>query len=331
MPRRSAFLGLLVLAAAQGAAAADPAAVVALRRLSVVTEEVVTLGHLFANIPVEAARRPIGPAPRPGQRWVIEAPQLALIARDHALGWAPVSADERLVLERPGRRLSADEVTEALAVELAASGAPAGLDPELAGFAPLVLPGEAPEPRLLFDAVRFDPASRRFSAVLLVLADGAPPMRQAIAGRLVATRLAIVATRDLRADAVIGAGDVALRRVAADRLPPGVADDTRLIIGGRARRAIAADRPVVLADVTPALAFRRDGVVLLVHEVAGLSITTQGRALEDAVAGAMVSVITLPTGTVILAEATGPGRARPLGPQPGLTPPRGGRTVASRP
>jgi flagella basal body P-ring formation protein FlgA len=295
------------------------------RRHTVVTDEAVTLGHLFANIPTDAARRTIGPAPRPGQRWVIEASQLALIARDHALGWTPLAPDERTVLERPGRRLSREDVAEALSAELVGMGVPAGLDPELTDFVPPVLPADAPEPQLLFEGLRFDAATRRFAGTLMVVADGMPPSRHTLAGRLVATRLAVVATRDLRADSAIGPGDVVLRRMAADRLGPSVADDPRSLIGGRARRALSADRPIALTDIAPSLAFRRDSGVLLVHEVAGLSIRAQGRALEDAVAGALVSVLSLATGTVVLAEATGPGTARPLGPQGGGSQPRPSR------
>ena len=333
-PRRLLAALLLV---APSVAAAEPAGPVAVRRLAVVTEEAVTLGHLFVNIPAALAQRPIGPAPRPGQRWVIEAPQLALIARDHALGWTPLSPDERIVLERPGRRLSTDEVLEVLATELAALGAPAGLDPELAGFTAPVLPVDAPEPRLLLEGVRFDAVTRRFSGTLMVVTDGMPPSRHPLAGRLVATRLAVVATRDLRADTLIGPDDVVLRRVAADRLPPGLAEDVRAVIGGRARRALAMDRPVAASDIAPALAFRRDGSVMLVHQIGGLSITAQARALEDATTGSIVTVLSLATGTMVLAEATGPGTARPLGPQ-GATPPQrpgrqppGLRTAANRP
>lgn len=312
----------LALAALLGTAAAPAAAEVTLRRHAVVHGGAVLLGDLFENAGPEADRR-LGPAPAPGQRWMLEAPQLSLIARDHGLAWKPLSAEDRMVVERPGRPLAREAVAEALMAELALLGAPEGLEPELTGFATPYLPEDAPEPRLMVEAARLDAAARRFQAALIVVAEGMSPIRMPLSGRLVATRPALVATRALATDSILGPGDVAVRRVALDRIPAGAAQDAGLLLGGRLRRAIPADRPLTQADVAPAVALRKDAPVLLVHEAPGLSLTAQARALEDAAAGAVTSVLNLATGTVVFAEVTGPGRARALG--GGQAPaPRGG-------
>lgn len=307
--RRAALALLIALGA--GGAAAEP---VTLRRHAVVTQEVVTLGDLFDNAAPELAARPLGPAPAPGRRWMLEAPQLSLIARDHGLGWRPLSADERMVVERPGRAVPRETVAEMLAEELLALGAPSGLEPDLAGYATLHVPEDAPEARLVIEGGRYDAGSRRFSATLLLLAEGMPPVRQALAGRMVVMRSAVVATRALRAGAVIGAEDVAIRRLPAERVPAGAADDLRLVVGGSLRRAVAADRPVPLAHVAPAYVVRKDSAVVLTHQAPGLAISAQGRALGDAALGSVIEVLNLATGAVVHAEVTGPGRARPLGP-----------------
>jgi flagella basal body P-ring formation protein FlgA len=307
---RCAALTLLIALGA-GGAAAEP---VTLRRHAIVTEDVVTLGDLFANAAPELAARPLGPAPAPGQRWMLEEPQLSLIARDNGLGWRPLSADERMVVERPGRALPREAVAEALAEELATLGAPAGLEPDLAGYAILYLPEDAPEPRLMIEGARLDPGSRRFTATLLLVADGMPPVRQPLSGRMMAMRSAVVATRALRAGTVVGVEDVAVLRLPADRVPAGSTDDIRLVVGGSLRRAVAADRPVPLANVAPAYVVRKDSAVMLTHEAPGLAISAQGRALADAALGSVIEVLNLATGSVVHAEVTGPGRARPLGP-----------------
>jgi flagella basal body P-ring formation protein FlgA len=119
-----------------GAGATEARQAVVLRQHVVMHEQVVTLGHLFANLPSGLEATAVGPAPLPGQRWVLEARQLSLIARDNSLAWRPASPNERLVLERPGRRISREMVEDALAAELGALGLPAGLEPELAQFNP---------------------------------------------------------------------------------------------------------------------------------------------------------------------------------------------------
>ena len=306
-------VAVLVLSSG-GAGATEARQAVFLRQHVVVHEQVVTLGHLFANLPPGLEAAAVGPAPLPGQRWVLEARQLSLIARDNSLAWRPASPNERLVLERPGRRISREMVEDALAVELGALGLPAGLEPELAQFNPPVIADISGEPRLLFDRPSVDLPTRRFFASMVIVAPGSPPMRQDLTGRLVAMRSVAVPTRPLRAEEVIGAEDVILRRVATDRIPNGAVTDPALLIGARPRRPLAADVPLVMGDVVPNVVIRKDSVVSLLLQVGGLTITAEARALEDAVAGAVVQVVNLSNGRTLRAQAIGPGQARPLGP-----------------
>jgi flagella basal body P-ring formation protein FlgA len=318
LPRTLCLAAVVLLPGAAGAT--EGRHVVQLRQHVVVHEQVVTLGHLFANLPVGIEATPIGPAPLPGQRWVLEGRQLSLIARDHSLAWRPASANERLVLERPGRRISRAVVEDALAAELGALGLPAGLEPELAQFNPPVVAEGTGEPRLLFDRPAVDLATRRFFASLVIVAPGSPPMRQELTGRLVAMRGVAVTTRPLRAEEVIGPEDVMLARIATDRIPNGAVTEPALLIGARPRRPLAADVPLAMADVVPNVVIRKDSVLSLLLQVGGLTITAEARALEDAVAGGIVQVVNLSNGRILRAQAIGPGQARPLGPA-GAEPP----------
>ena len=51
--------------------------------------------------------RVLGPGPAPGGRIVVEAAQLAAIARQFGVDWRPASPADRAVLDRPGRMLRA--------------------------------------------------------------------------------------------------------------------------------------------------------------------------------------------------------------------------------
>jgi flagella basal body P-ring formation protein FlgA len=299
---------------ASGAGATEARQPVALRQHVVVHEQVVTLGHLFANLPSGLEDATVGPAPLPGQRWVLEARQLWLIARDNSLAWRPASPNERLVLERPGRRISREMVEDALVAELGSLGLPAGLEPELAQFNPPVIAELSGEPRLLFDRPVIDLATRRFFASMVIVEPGSPAMRQDLSGRLVAMRSVVVPTRSLRAEEVISPEDVVLRRVATDRIPNGAVTEPALLIGARPRRPLAADVPLGMTDVIPNVVIRKDSVLSLFLQVGGLTVTAEARALEDAVAGAVVQVVNLSNGRVLRAQAIGPGQARPLGP-----------------
>jgi flagella basal body P-ring formation protein FlgA len=54
--------------------------------------------------------------------------------------------------------------------------------------------------------------------------------------------------------------------------------------------------------------------VQLQYEVPGLTITAQGRAMEDGALGATVPVMNLATGGTVLAEVLASDRVRPLRP-----------------
>ncbi|MGG5812158.1 flagellar basal body P-ring formation chaperone FlgA [Falsiroseomonas sp. CW058] len=286
-----------------------------LRAQAVVEGGTVTLGDIFDDAGPRADAT-LGPAPAPGRRFVVEAPQLAAIARDYGLAWRPLAGDERVVVERPGRAMRREEALEPLRAELVALGADPALDLDIPGFQPPVLPANAPEPRVAVDGASWDAPTRRFAATLVIVAEGMPTFRQRIAGRAVAMRDVLVATRAIRAGEVVRPGDVQLERLPVERIRPGTAEDPRPVVGQRLRRAMAAGQPVAMGDVAAAAAVARDATVTLQYDAPGLSLTAQGRALEDGFPGRTIPVLNLATGGIVLAEVLEGGRLRAIGPAP---------------
>ncbi|MBW8271248.1 flagellar basal body P-ring formation chaperone FlgA [Caldovatus aquaticus] len=307
-------LGLAALAPAAGAApAAGP---VALRPFAVVDDPVVRLGDLFEGIPAEAAALPLGPAPAPGRRSVIEAPLLAAIAQRHRLPWRPLGGEERAVIERPGRPVPREEILALIRGELIRHGLEETAEIDILGFAPPLVPPAAPV-RLAVEAAAYDAATARFAVTLAVEADGMPLLRQRLAGRAVATVPVVVATRRLAVGEVVGPGDARLVRLRAERVRPGAAQRLDQVVGQQLRRPIAPEVIFAAADLGPPEVIRRNAPVLMLLDAPGLALTAQGRALESAALGAVVPVMNLASRAVVQAEAIGPGRVRVL---PGAVP-----------
>ena len=141
MRRRSTLLfalGALALPATPEAAT--------LHAIGTLGGPVVRLSDLFDDSGPNADRV-LGPSPAPGGRVVVEAAQLAAIARQFGVDWRPVSPAERIILERPGRMVPREQVFEAVRQALDAAGAPADCDIELPGLAlPLVPPDAGFQP-----------------------------------------------------------------------------------------------------------------------------------------------------------------------------------------
>jgi flagella basal body P-ring formation protein FlgA len=304
MDRRLFLLLPAGLLAAPGAARAQ---VAVLRPHSLVEDQVIRIADLFEGTP--RGDVVIGASPAPGQRFVIEAAQLAGIARRFNVEWRPTSGAERSVIERPGRALSREAAIEVMRAELLGLGLPADSELELLAFSPPILPLNA-IPRLSAEGGHFEAASSRFAATLIVMADGMPSVRMRVAGRAIATVTAVVAARRLNAGEVVKAEDARLVQMRAERVRPGTAQRLEDVVGMQLRRPTSTELPFMSADLVTPTIIARNEVVVMVLEGPGISLTAQGRAMEAATRGAQLSVMNLASRKVVEAEALGPGRVR---------------------
>lgn len=295
------LLFLLLLAWPAGAQFAAP------RAEAVVDGAEVRLSHLFHGVP--PTRDPVlGPAPPPGSRIVIEAQQLGVIARQAGLVWRPAGT-ERVVLERPGRALDRAEAEAALREALR----PLGLDPQAeidlsAAALPAVPPAAAV--RLLVEQPAFDAGSGRFTATLVVLAEGAAAERLRIAGRAVVSVPVVVAIRRIPAGQAIRSADLRQERWPAERVRPGMAAMLEEVAGRQSRRPVGEGQPVPLSDLAAAPVVTRNDQVVVEVVQGGLTLTLAGRALADAALGETVPVLNPASRLMIEGEAIGPGRVR---------------------
>jgi flagella basal body P-ring formation protein FlgA len=291
-------------------------------------DSVVRLSDLFDGLG-RAKDAVLGPAPVPGRSLVLEAPQLAAIARRYGLLWRPAGVADRVLLERPGRPVAREEVLDLLREELGRLGLDPEADLELADFAPPMVP-VASLPHLALERPDLDAASGRFAATLAVTAGEMPALRLRLSGRAVPMVPVVVAARRLGMGEVLRAEDLRLARIRAERRRPGMAQHPAEIIGQRLRRPAGAGQPLSLADLGPAPAVERHAPVTMVLEVPGLRLTMRGRALEAAPQGGRLPVMNLASRLVVEAEAIGPGLVRViLGGAPIGAMPPGAATLAA--
>lgn len=281
---------------------------VALKPLSMVEDSVVRLSDLFeTNGP--RASVVLGPAPAPGQRQVVEAAQLMAIARQNGIAWRPTGGADRVVLERPGRAVEREEVLVLLRNALRPQGVDPQAEIDLLNFSAPLVPLAA-FAQLAVEQAVIDPVAQRFSATLVVAADGMATQRQRVTGRIQPTVAVLVATRRLAIGEVLGPHDVRLVRMPAGRLRPGVAERPEQALGQAVRRPTMAEQPLMLADLTQPLAVERGATVTMLYDIPGMALTAQGRAMEGAARGAVVPVMNLSSRIVVEAQVIAPGRVR---------------------
>ena len=277
-----------------------------LRPHAIVDDAVLRVSDLFDN-PGSRGAATLGAAPPPGRRMVIEAPQLAAIARGYGVPWRPLGVADRVVVERPGRALPRAEIEALLRDELARQGLEPDIEIELVGFIAPMIPQGAPHQAVL-EGVTLD--GTRFAATLVLSADGMATQRMRLTGRAVPTTPVILATRRVALGEVIRAADAREARMRAERVRPGMATRLDQVVGQETRRPLAAEGMFALVDIGPPNLVGRNQPVILLLDAPGLTLSVAGRALDSAPRGGMVPVMNLTSRAVLEGQVIGPGRVR---------------------
>lgn len=105
----------------------------------------------------------------------------------------------------------------------------------------------------------------------------------------------LIATRNVRAQAILAPGDVAV--VAAD--VPGALTEPAQALGQEARVALYAGRPIRAGDVGPPALVDRNQIVPLSYSAGPLAIMTEGRALVRGGVGDVIRVMNLASRTTV--------------------------------
>lgn len=287
--------------------AADPAIAATLRPITTLASPVVRLSDLWDDAGA-GATTVLGPGPAPGGRIVVEASQLAAIARQFGIDWRPTGG-ERAVLERPGRLLPREDVVSALREALSGVGAPDDGELDLRGYTAPLVPAEA-EVRTEIEALDYDAATGRFAASVSISGDGMLTQRQRLAGTLHEMAEVQVPLRRMPPGTVVRAGDLQTQRVRAATLRGEVARMPEQVVGMALRRPGIPGQALALADLARPLAVAKGARITMQLSTGGLSLSAHGQALEGGAIGDRIQVLNPASRAVLEAEVVGPNRVR---------------------
>lgn len=92
-----------------------------------------------------------------------------------------------------------------------------------------------------------------------------------------------------------------------------VINDAEILIGSRAKTALSANMPIKQFQIGAPLLVKRGQNVLLVHEIGGLKISMQAKALDDGFKGSKIKAVNLQSNKIIEAIVENDGTARAIG------------------
>ena len=308
-------LALSVLAPPAAAAPAAGAAPVTLRQSVTVSGGLVRLGDLFvpAGDKAEAA---VAYAPAPGKRAIFDARWLYRVARAYGLNWRPLSIHEKAVVARESIIIGRREIADHILAALVDKGVDADMRVELSNrMLRIHVPGDS-TPTVAVEDVAYEPRTRRFIAIVAAPADDPAARRIRVTGRVHRVIDVPVLTRRVLAGEVIRKRDVKWIAMRGDRLQRDTIQDSGALIGKSPRRGLRAGVPVRVSDVRLPVLVPRRSLVTIMYRVRSMTLTAQGRALEDGGAGDTVRVANTQSNTVVQAVVTGANRVsvRPAGP-----------------
>ena len=308
-------LALSVLAPPAAAAPAAEAAPVTLRQSVTVSGGLVRLGDLFvpAGDKAEAA---VAYAPAPGKRAIFDARWLYRVARAYGLNWRPLSIHEKAVVARESIVIGRREIADHILAALVDKGVDADMQVELSNrMLRIHVPGDSTATVAVED-VAYDPRTRRFIAIVAAPADDPAARRIRVTGRVHRVIDVPVLTRRVLAGEVIRERDVKWIAMRGDRLQQDTIQDPGALIGKSPRRGLRAGVPVRVSDVRLPVLVPRRSLVTIMYRVRSMTLTAQGRALEDGGAGDTVRVANTQSNTVVQAVVTGANRVsvQPAGP-----------------
>ena len=302
-----AFCLLLLVSFGAGSAAMADALPMQLKSAVTVTQDVIHVGDLWDNAGDKAGMA-IAQAPQPGKRVTLDTRWLTTLASNNGLDWRPGSQFERTVVERAGQTIDLTLVETELRDALNLEGLPSTSTFEINSRQNLaiVLPTDVAATVAIKDVV-LDRRTQRFNATIEAPAGSPTAVRIKISGRTFAITRLPVLNRAMNRGEVITEKDLIWSDMRDDNLRQDLVIDPKQIIGMEPRMLVKANLPIRIADLQRPMAVSRNGLVTMQLQTPYMSLSAQGRAMEDAGVGDIVRVTNLQTKQVIEARVQGPG------------------------
>jgi flagella basal body P-ring formation protein FlgA len=271
--------------------------------LVVVEGDLVRLSDLFDGVNSDRA---VLRAPAPGRRVAVEIAQLMDIARANNLAWRPQTRFDRVLVERMGRTVESADIVPVLRQALLAEGMRASDEIDFGGRAPsLSLPLETPAD-LEVRQLQFDRTNGRFTATLIAGGSHAGAQRLTLQGRVTATARLPVLRRAIGAGETIRVADVEMAQVREDATRRDVIASADKLIGQVARQRLREREPVRETDVRQATLVARNANVTVLLQTGNLSLSVQGRAIEDGARGDTIRIFNTASNRQIEGVVVGP-------------------------
>ncbi|MBT3305161.1 MAG: flagellar basal body P-ring formation protein FlgA [Alphaproteobacteria bacterium] len=161
----------------------------------------------------------------------------------------------------------------------------------------------------------YEPRTGRFTAIVMAPANDPRAVRHRITGRLHKMTEVPVLNRRMLSKEVITKRDIKWLRVRSDRLRRNVVVNADNLIGMATKRGLRPETPVQSSSIQRPVLVAKGSLVTIYLNVPKMSLTAQGKALENGSDGDTVQITNVRSKKIIEAVVTGMNRvsAQPVG------------------
>jgi len=270
---------------------------------SVITHDQITVGDVFDGV-TEEANRFLAPAPALGKSVTLGAYDLARISNAFNLGWTPDGSGTAVTIRRAANEIGRGDVQAALEEKMKAEMSGQKFAMELSGSAvSFNVPESTAGKGVNVEKLTYDVAANTFTAIVSPAAQ--PDLKKEVSGHFYPVSQIPVLKSPLRPGDIISKDDIDYVDMRSVDISSAMVTEAANLIGQTPRHGINVMKPVVLSDIQMPIIVRKGDLVTMVLKSNALSLTAQGKAMENGAAGDAIHVMNSTSKQVIDAIVTG--------------------------
>lgn len=270
-----------------------------------VSNDMITLADVFDGV-TENHGYVLAPAPEPGKTKTLNADDLQRISDAFSLGWKSQNGLDQAVIRRDANVIDRYAIEAELQEKLADVLGGGKFDMQLSDRnVKINLSPDLPA-TVEAEDVTYDKTRGEFRAVLFAPSAANPVVKREVRGRFSALTGIPVLKSDLRAGDIISANDIVYVDTPAREVTTATIVSAEKLVGMTPRRGLAAGKQVTPADIEQPLVVKKGDVVTMTLKSKIMSLTAQGKALENGAAGQIVRIINTSSNQVVEGIVTGP-------------------------
>ncbi len=274
-----------------------------------VNSTIIKLGDVFTNTGSKSDIA-IAYAPAPGQTATLDANWLYKVANAYKINWRPLSIREQAIVQRQSVVITRQEIEDRILVALIDKGADQRSQVELSNRLLRIHVAGDLAARVSVDDVIFEPRTKRFTAVLVANGGYGPQQRTRVTGRLHRILEVPVLRTRMKPGSIIRKHHVKWIKVRAERLQRDIILDDNNLIGMASKRGLLSEKPLRNSDVRHPVLVPKNSLVTLELYIPGMSLSAQGKALEDGAKGDTVRVHNIRSKNIVEGVVIGNGKVR---------------------